>query len=106
MNLLSPIEYMKSIKNPTEVKWMKHFGLLDSVAICEALMIVEQKIDAGEDRGRQSYGNTEYRGATVAVLKIPYLFRPLKEELYELDVAEQLKLSRADIAGDAYRGLN
>ena len=64
---------MKSIKNPTEVKWMKHFGLLDSVAICESLMNVEDKIAAGET-------------------------------LYELDVAEMLKKSRADIAGDAYKG--
>ena len=64
---------MKSIKNPTEVKWMKHFGLLDSVAICESLMNVEVKIAAGET-------------------------------LYELDVAEMLKKSRADIAGDAYKG--
>lgn len=40
-----PIEYQKSIKNEVEIEWIRHFLLDDSVAICEALMIVEDNIN-------------------------------------------------------------
>jgi Xaa-Pro aminopeptidase len=39
-----PVEYFKSIKNEVEIKWFRHYMLLDSVALSETLMIIENEI--------------------------------------------------------------
>ena len=74
-----PVEYLKSIKNEVEISWIKHFSLLDSVAIAETLMTVEYSVknniktteldvDAQVIKSRTEIGGEDYKGESFGAI--------------------------------------
>ncbi|CAG9864269.1 unnamed protein product, partial [Phyllotreta striolata] len=44
----SPIIYLKAVKNPTEIEWMKSTNIKDAAAVCDCFAFVQKKMNSNE----------------------------------------------------------